>query len=133
MGYQQDLANGRVGVTVQSRSGRNLPPHRPNNLRPPSSHRSAQTGSFNTADRQNLAPRTWNSITDATVLFQKYSRRKGRATVDYADIRGRRIESMILFRKLELVERSGFGASQRALLNKRQQGRSYRELEMEEQ
>ena len=30
--YQQDFENGRVGVTVHSRSGRNLAPHRPKKI-----------------------------------------------------------------------------------------------------
>ena len=30
--YQQDFDNGKVGKTVQSRSGRNLPPHRPKRI-----------------------------------------------------------------------------------------------------
>src|SRR5438093_9501757 len=61
-------------------------------------------GFSNTSNRESRWYRTLNRLSDASGLFQKYFRRKGRTTVDCAGISGRRIEAVSLFPKFELLE-----------------------------
>jgi hypothetical protein len=70
--YKQDFESGKVGRTVYSRSGRNLPPHRPGECSTGKRHTVAAPRLVISPDCEVSGLRTRHSRPDAAAVFQKF-------------------------------------------------------------